>query len=98
MRIISFIILLFCFTYFNLPIHAEEAKPKKKVEKKTKTQYKYKKLTSVEFSEVELDGAFQKPEGYYNLKAKDTAFYNMIEPKEDFMDELSNSVFNIDEE
>ncbi len=63
-----------------------------------KTKIKYKKETVVKFDEVQLDGAFQKPEGYYNLKAKKTKFDDLIEPKSDFLDELKSSVYTIDEE
>lgn len=71
---------------------------KRKSRKDVKTVYKYRKKTDVEFSEVELDAAFQKPEGFYSLKARKTKFDDMIEPKEDFLEELKNSVYNIDED
>jgi hypothetical protein len=91
-RLFFVIVLLFgLLTVYNLSA-------KKKSGKSGSTKYKYKKQTEVEFDEVELDGAFQKPEGYYSLKAKKTKFDDMIEPKVDFLDELKNSVYSIDEE
>ena len=93
-----FLMLLGIVLMFMLSPEIEAKKKKKKRKKYSGTHLKYKKETTVEFSEVELEGAFQKPEGYYSLKAKSSKFDDLIEPKENFLDELKSSVFHIDEE
>lgn len=85
------VLLSVVFTFGDL------AAKRKRSRKDKQTIYKYRKKTDVEFSEVEIDAAFQKPEGYYSLKSGRFKFDDMIEPKEDFLEELKNSVYNIDE-
>jgi len=100
MKRITVGIIFFTFTFFVSDLsYAEKNKKKSNNDgDKEKVSYEYKKETVVEFSEVELEGAFQKPEGYYSLKAKKTKFETLITPKYDFMDELKNSVYTIDED
>jgi len=94
MKKIYFIIFTSIFLIWTNNIFAFEDDD----EEKSNTKIRYKKDTTVEFSDVELEGIFQKPEGYYSLKAKKTKFETLISPKYDFIDELKNSVYSIDEE
>ena len=98
MRIFLLFLFMVIGIIFGLSAKDVEDEDGSKVDVDKKTIYKYRKDTAVKFSEVELEGAFQKPEGYYSLKAKKTKFEALITPKYDFMDELKNSVFHIDED
>jgi len=96
MSVLRFLFLIIFTVFICDMVFCDDGNSSKK--RKKSTVYKYKKRTDVEFSEVELEGAFQKPEGYYSLKAKKTRFDNLVTPKYDFMDELKRSVYTIDEE
>jgi hypothetical protein len=93
MRHLILLFIMFTVAMGPMDLEAKRRRGRRRGKRsKITTKYKYKKNTDVEFDEVELDGAFQKPEGYYSLKAKKNSFDDMISPKKNFNNELKNSV------
>jgi len=52
----------------------------------------YKQRTSIDFSDVTLDGELTKPEGQYGLSRTKTKFGSLIKLRSNFTPELQKSV------
>jgi hypothetical protein len=55
----------------------------------------YKKKTSIDFSDVRIEGELTKPEGSYVGVRKGIKFKNFIKIRSNFRDKISESVDNI---
>lgn len=52
----------------------------------------YKKRTTIDFSDVNLEGTLTKPEGQYGLSRSKTKFNSLIKLRTNFSPELQKSV------
>jgi hypothetical protein len=52
----------------------------------------YRKRTTIDFSDVAVEGQLSKPEGSYVLNRKQTSFRNLIRIRDNFLPELQKSV------
>lgn len=55
----------------------------------------YRKKTTIDFTDVAVEGDLTKPEGTYALSKKRTYFKSMIKVRDNFVPELQKSVDNL---
>jgi len=56
---------------------------------------RYKKKTEIDFEDVSVDGELKKPHGAYLLDKRQSSFNPLIRLKENFNEEMVNSVNQI---
>jgi hypothetical protein len=55
----------------------------------------FRKKTTIDFTDVAIDGELTKPEGSYSVSKKKTTFKTLIKVRENFNPELQKSVENL---
>ncbi len=55
----------------------------------------YRKKTTIDFTDVAIDGELTKPEGSYSVSKKKTTFKTLIKVRDNFNPELQKSVENL---
>jgi hypothetical protein len=55
----------------------------------------FRKKTTIDFTEVALEGELTKPEGSYSVSKKKTTFKTLIKVRDNFNPELQKSVDNL---
>jgi hypothetical protein len=55
----------------------------------------YRKKTTIDFTDVSVEGELTKPEGSYAISKKKTAFKSLIKVRDNFNPELQKSVDNL---
>lgn len=55
----------------------------------------FRKKTTIDFTDVAIDGELTKPEGSYSVSKKKTTFKTLIKVRTDFNPELKRSVENL---
>lgn len=55
----------------------------------------FRKKTTVDFTDVAIDGELSKPEGSYSVSKKKTTFKTLIKVRDNFNPELQKSVENL---
>ncbi len=58
-------------------------------------EVRYKKKTEIDFEDVSVDGELKKPHGAYLLDKRQSSFNPLIRLKENFNEEMINSVNQI---
>jgi len=76
------------------PAIAEEAKTEVKVIQE-EDRVVVRKKTSIDFSDMAVEGDLTKPEGSYVLNRKKTDFQSLIRVRDNFNPELQKSVDNL---
>ena len=55
----------------------------------------FRKKTTIDFTDVAIDGELTKPEGSYSVSKKKTTFKTLIKVRDNFNPELQKSVENL---
>lgn len=55
----------------------------------------FRKKTTIDFTDVAVEGELTKPEGSYNVSKKKTSFKTLIKIRDNFNPELQKSVDNL---
>ena len=55
----------------------------------------FRKKTTIDFTDVAIDGELTKPEGSYSVSKKKTTFKTLIKVRDNFNPELQKSVDNL---
>ncbi|MFZ5439165.1 MAG: hypothetical protein ACOZQL_04110 [Myxococcota bacterium] len=74
---------------FATPVFAED----KVIREADKTVFR--KKTTIDFTDVAIDGELTKPEGSYSVSKKKTTFKTLIKVRDNFNPELQKSVENL---
>lgn len=77
------------FVAFSSTAFAED----KVVKEADKTVFR--KKTTIDFTDVAIDGELTKPEGSYSVSKKKTTFKTLIKVRDNFNPELQKSVENL---
>ena len=79
-----FLVALLASSALALPAIAQESDSAPEV--------RYKKRTEIDFEDVSVDGELKKPHGAYLLDKRQSSFNPLIRLKENFNEEMVNSV------
>jgi len=85
-RTISLLITLLFSMALALPAVAQD---------EDSANVRYKKKTEIDFEDVSVDGELKKPHGAYLLDKRQSSFNPLIRLKEDFNEEMVDSVNQI---
>ena len=79
-----FLVALLASSALTLPAIAQDSDSEPEV--------RYKKRTEIDFEDVSVDGELKKPHGAYLLDKRQSSFNPLIRLKENFNEEMVNSV------
>ena len=85
-RTLILLVALMGFSLVALPSFAQE---------ESDANVRYKKKTEIDFEDVSVDGELKKPHGAYLLDKRQSSFNPLIRLKENFNEEMVNSVNQI---
>jgi hypothetical protein len=82
-RTFAVLLTLLVSATFAVPVMAQDD---------SDAQVRYKKKTEIDFEDVSVDGELKKPHGAYLLDKRQSSFNPLIRLKENFNEEMLNSV------
>jgi hypothetical protein len=86
-RTLSLLVALMGFSLVAVPTFAQRDN--------SDVEVRYKKKTEIDFEDVSVDGELKKPHGAYLLDKRQSSFNPLIRLKENFNEEMVNSVNQI---
>ena len=83
-RTFAVLLALLVSAAFAVPVMAQD--------EESDANVRYKKKTEIDFEDVSVDGELKKPHGAYLLDKRQSSFNPLIRLKENFNEEMLNSV------